>query len=382
MSRARDLSQLISDDHLSLDSNNVGIGTTIPTAKLNVAGIVSATQFYGDGSNLDGVASAGLGTALAEGDDNPLSVIYYTDNVLSIGATITVDTPTSTNTAYTQYAEVAVGDGADLIVADGDDFVPDILGIGTDAVKELPGTTGGRIRADYFTNHAGTGKPTFQTGLNITGQCIADFFVGPLSGNAATATSATSATSADTATNASGLTGTPDITVGSVSGTSGNFSGNVSIGGTLTYEDVTNVDSVGVVTARGGLTTQKMLKEQIKFVAGKLSDNTNIDLENGMVHHFSLTETTSSTPNIRFNSSESLNSVMSDGEAVTVILIVSAASAGYFNNVNCGASSVSIYWLGGSGPSSGGSGSKDIYSLNIIKNASDSFIIYANQSNF
>ncbi len=33
----------------------------------------------------------------------------------------------------------------------------------------------------------------------------------------------------------------------------GTFSGNVSIGGTLTYEDVTNVDSVGVVTARSGI---------------------------------------------------------------------------------------------------------------------------------
>lgn len=31
------------------------------------------------------------------------------------------------------------------------------------------------------------------------------------------------------------------------------FSGNVSVGGTLTYEDVTNVDSIGVVTARSGI---------------------------------------------------------------------------------------------------------------------------------
>ena len=31
------------------------------------------------------------------------------------------------------------------------------------------------------------------------------------------------------------------------------FSGNVSVGGTLTYDDVTNVDSVGVITARGGI---------------------------------------------------------------------------------------------------------------------------------
>jgi len=33
----------------------------------------------------------------------------------------------------------------------------------------------------------------------------------------------------------------------------GTFSSNVSIGGTLTYEDVTNVDSVGLITARSGI---------------------------------------------------------------------------------------------------------------------------------
>ena len=61
MSRARDLSRLSSPTVFSVDTNNkVGVGSTNPTAKLNVAGIVSATAFYGDGSNLEGVASAGL----------------------------------------------------------------------------------------------------------------------------------------------------------------------------------------------------------------------------------------------------------------------------------------------------------------------------------
>ena len=32
-----------------------------------------------------------------------------------------------------------------------------------------------------------------------------------------------------------------------------NVSGNVSIGGTLTYEDVTSIDSVGLITARSGM---------------------------------------------------------------------------------------------------------------------------------
>jgi len=40
---------------------------------------------------------------------------------------------------------------------------------------------------------------------------------------------------------------------GNVIATKGTYSGNVTIGGTLTYEDVTNIDSVGLITARSGL---------------------------------------------------------------------------------------------------------------------------------
>jgi hypothetical protein len=43
------------------------------------------------------------------------------------------------------------------------------------------------------------------------------------------------------------------VVTGVLTATSGSFTGNVSIGGTLTYEDVTNIDAVGVVTARQGI---------------------------------------------------------------------------------------------------------------------------------
>lgn len=94
-----------------------------------------------------------------------------------------------------------------------------------------------RVRADRLTDRVGTGAPTFPNGAVVTGIITATTFDG----------------NATTATNASGLTGTPNIVVGSVQGTTGTFSGNVSVGGTLTYDDVTNVDSVGVVTARTGI---------------------------------------------------------------------------------------------------------------------------------
>ena len=225
MSRARDLSRLSSPTNFTADgtTNRVGLGSENPTAKLNVAGIVSATAFYGDGSNLEGVASAGLGTAIAE--SGPGSVIYYTDKILGIAGNITVDVPdaSNSNVAYTQYEEISVESGIDFIVADGDDFVPDILGLSTAGTTPLSGA-GGRVRADNFTNKAGTGAPTFQTGVVVTGVATATTFSG----------------------NATGLTGTPDITVRNIIGVGATLSG------VLTYEDVTNIDSVGVVTARGG----------------------------------------------------------------------------------------------------------------------------------
>ena len=142
MTRARQLSKLGNPNVFTVDtSNNVGVNSTSPTEKLNVVGVVSATSFFGDGSNLDGVASAGLGTALSDVDTEANSVIYFTNTTLGIGSTVVVDPPSTSNVAYTQYQEVSLDADVDLIVAEGDDFVPDILGLEEGAM--LFGTKGG-----------------------------------------------------------------------------------------------------------------------------------------------------------------------------------------------------------------------------------------------
>jgi len=231
--------------------------------------------------------------------------------------------------------------------------------------------------------------------------------------------------------NAAGIGSTETVTInglsvigdgsfgGNIAAVEGTFSGNVSVAGTLTYEDVTNIDSVGLITARNGIVVGSgitlspdgnafhtgivtatsvtgvgtvtsvtasgidlsgLLREGVKITAGKLSDNTNIDLENGMVHLFTTTETTTSTPNIRFSSSVTLNDVMQIGETVSITIITTAASGAYSAQLTIDGAAVTENWVGGSAPSDGGTSGVDMYSYTIIKTASATFTVIGNQS--
>ena len=86
-------------------------------------------------------------------------------------------------------------------------------------------------------------EATFLSGVKISGVTTASGgVVGNVTGNLT-----------GTADLASGLTGTPNITVGSVTAASGSFSGNITVGGTLTYQDVTNMDVLGIGTFQQGI---------------------------------------------------------------------------------------------------------------------------------
>ena len=117
-----------------------------------------------------------------------------------------------------------------------------------------------QLSVDSITGRAAGTSPTFPNGLNVTnganvtGVVTATSFSGAVTGDvtgnvtgssgSCTGNSAT----ATVATNAQGLTGTPNITVGTVSGTDATFSGNLTVNGTTTTIDtaVTAVDSLAV----------------------------------------------------------------------------------------------------------------------------------------
>ena len=84
-----------------------------------------------------------------------------------------------------------------------------------------------RLRANTITNKTANGAPTATNGLEVTGVC--------------------------TATDFSGQSGAAADFPNGLTGTTGTFSGNLNVAGVLTYEDVKNVDSLGVGTFRDGL---------------------------------------------------------------------------------------------------------------------------------
>ena len=215
--------------------------------------------------------------------------------------------------------------------------------------------------------------------LKAAGVVTATTFVGDVTG--------------DVTGNATGLSGSPTITVTNIN------AADITASGTLTYEDVTNVDSVGIVTARAGiavlgagvtatgigtfhsgLNTEDILAEEVNVTAGKLSDNTNINVEDGMVHLFTTAESTTSTPNIRYNGSTALNARMSIGQSIVVTLITTANASAYSANITIDGSAVTERWIGGSAPSGGGSSGVDIHTFTIIKTADATFTVIGNHS--
>ena len=94
----------------------------------NFTGIVTATKFVGDGSDLTSLP-AGLGTAISADASTPLNSIYYVNDTLHVTEHSLVDLPATSSVAYTQHSNIQVEDNINLTVNDDVEFVPDILNL-------------------------------------------------------------------------------------------------------------------------------------------------------------------------------------------------------------------------------------------------------------
>ena len=154
---------------------------------------------------------------------------------------------------------------------------------------------------------------------------------------------------------------------------------NVSVLSATTLGSSVVSSSLTSVGTLAGLDLAGLLTESVTVTAGKLSDNLNIDLANGNAFLFTTAESTTATPNLRYDGSTTLNSKMGVGDVITVTLVTTANASAFSAQLTIDGAAVTENWVGGDAPSDGGSSGVDIHSYTIMKTASATYTVIANQ---
>ena len=174
MTRAVQIAELGDQNTLNIDSTNnrVGIGSTQPTVKLDVVGVISATSFSGDGSGLTGVANtgtilsdsivvAGITTVDASGVNVTGVVTATTLNATTVSATTVSIAGTLTYNDVTNIDAVGIITARSGVNVSGNGLV--VVGVST---------FNDDIKGDNATNISGISSVTatsyFGSGQNLT----------------------------------------------------------------------------------------------------------------------------------------------------------------------------------------------------------------------
>jgi hypothetical protein len=123
--------------------------------------------------------------------------------------------------------------------------------------------------------------------------------------------------------------------------------------------------------------------EGVTVSATAATGTINYDVTTQSVLYYTSNASANWTVNFRGNGSNSLDSIMATGEAITVVFLVTQNTTAYYNNaVTIDGSSVTPKYQGGSAWTSGNASSIDAYSYTIVKTGSATFTVFAAQTQF
>ena len=143
----------------------------------------------------------------------------------------------------------------------------------------------------------------------------------------------------------------------------------------------TNTEKVRI-TSTGGLhlTNGELLERFASYTSSANFNGGNVDLDDGMVHYCNQNLSGANTVNL--TSSVGINTQMANGDMISLTLITSVnAATAYINHITVDHSATPTeMWVGGSAPGSGDGGTSnvDIYTFNLLKNGSNSYITIGN----
>jgi Tfp pilus assembly protein PilX len=121
-------------------------------------------------------------------------------------------------------------------------------------------------------------------------------------------------------------------------------------------------------------------EERWNVVASAATGTIAIDVLTSGVWYYTSNATANHTLNFRGSSSTSMNTLLTTGDAITVLWMNTNGSTAYYPNVyqvDGTTSGVTVEWSGGTAPSAGNASGIDIYSFTILKTGSATYTVFA-----
>lgn len=144
----------------------------------------------------------------------------------------------------------------------------------------------------------------------------------------------------------------------------------------------TNQTFTGDITFSGTSKVQQT-KEKMTISATASTGTINYDALTQAVLYYTTNASANWTINVRGDGSNTLNSIMSIGESLTVVFLSTQGATAYYNSAfQVDGASVTPKWQGGSAPSEGTASGIDTYTYTIIKTADATFTVLASVVDF